>query len=141
MAKVASIQNSDLTSLIVRQNLPFVTTNQYDRRIIGRVEMARQSIDTRLIALGEPNRRAIVDLLSGGPLSVGELTSRLPISRPAVSQHLRVLLEAGLISYEQSGTRNYYRLDAETVAEVKDYLDGVWNKALKKFKSRAEGKK
>lgn len=103
--------------------------------------MAQQSIDTRLIALGEPNRRAIVDLLTGGPLSVGELTSRLPISRPAVSQHLRVLLEAGLINYEQSGTRNYYRLDAATVAEVKDYLDGVWNKALKKFKRRAEGKK
>jgi DNA-binding transcriptional ArsR family regulator len=103
--------------------------------------MVLQPIDARLIALGEPNRRAIVDLLSRGPMSVGELTSRLPISRPAVSQHLRVLLEAGLISYEQSGTRNYYRLDADTVGEVKDYLDGVWTKALKKFKSRAEGKK
>ena len=103
--------------------------------------MTQQSIDTRLIALGEPNRRAIVDLLSGGPLSVGELTSRLSISRPAVSQHLRVLLEAGLISYEQSGTRNYYRLDAAAVAEVKDYFNSVWTKALKKFKHRAEGKK
>ena len=103
--------------------------------------MTRQSIDARLIALGEPNRRAIVDLLSRGPLSVGELTGRLPISRPAVSQHLRVLLEAGLIRCERSGTRNYYRLDAKTVAEVKDYFDDVWTKALRKFKSRAEGGK
>lgn len=103
--------------------------------------MAQQPIDTQLIALGEPSRRAIVDLLSGGPLSVGELTSSLPISRPAVSQHLRVLLEADLICYEQSGTRNYYRLNADTVAEVKDYLDDVWTKALKKFKSRAESGK
>lgn len=103
--------------------------------------MARRPIDARLMALGEPNRRAIVDLLSAGPLAVGELTGRLPISRPAVSQHLRVLLEAGLIRYEQSGTRNYYRLDADTVAEVKDYFDDVWAKALKAFKGRAEGPK
>jgi DNA-binding transcriptional ArsR family regulator len=107
----------------------------------SKVEMTRHSIDTRLTALGEPNRRAIVDLLSAGPLSVGELSSRLPISRPAVSQHLRVLFEAGLINYEQSGTRNYYELDPDAVAEVKAYLDGVWTKALKKFKSRAESKK
>jgi DNA-binding transcriptional ArsR family regulator len=103
--------------------------------------VARQSIDARLTALGEPNRRAIVDLLANGPLSVGELADRLPITRPAVSQHLRVLSDAGLVSYEQRGTRNYYSLDPDAVADVKDYLDAVWTKALVKFKLRAERKR
>jgi DNA-binding transcriptional ArsR family regulator len=103
--------------------------------------VARQSIDARLTALGEPNRRAIVDLLANGPLSVGELADRLPITRPAVSQHLRVLSDAGLVSYEQRGTRNYYGLHPDAVAEVKDYLDAIWTKALGKFKLRAERKR
>jgi DNA-binding transcriptional ArsR family regulator len=100
--------------------------------------MASQSIETRLTALGDPNRRAIFDLLSNGSRSVGEIAKRLPITRSAVSQHLRVLSDVGLVNYEPDGTRNIYSLDPDAVAEIRDYLDAVWTKALARFKARAE---
>ena len=103
--------------------------------------MASQSIETRLTALGDPNRRAIFDLLSNGSRSVGEIAKRLPITRSAVSQHLRVLSDVGLVNYEPHGTRNIYSLDPEAVAEIRNYLDAVWTKALARFKSRAERRK
>jgi DNA-binding transcriptional ArsR family regulator len=93
---------------------------------------------TRMAALGDPSRRAIFDMLSEGPLSVGEIAQRLPVTRSAVSQHLRVLSEAGLVAHEAQGTRHLYRLDPEGVAQIRDYLDGVWNKALASFKRRTE---
>jgi DNA-binding transcriptional ArsR family regulator len=92
----------------------------------------------RMAALGDPSRRAIFDMLSEGPLSVGEIAQRLPVTRSAVSQHLRVLSEAGLVAHEAQGTRHLYRLDPEGVAQIRDYLDGVWNKALASFKRRTE---
>lgn len=100
--------------------------------------MASQSIEGRLSALGDPNRRAIFDLLSNGSRSVGEIAKRLPITRSAVSQHLRVLSDVGLVNYEPHGTRNIYSLDPEAVAEIRNYLDAVWTRALARFKSRAE---
>lgn len=90
------------------------------------------------VALGDPNRRAIVELLQPGGRSVGEIASRLPISRPAVSQHLRVLREAGLVTDEVRGTRRIYRLHGEGVAAVRDYLERVWGDAAGRFRLTAE---
>jgi DNA-binding transcriptional ArsR family regulator len=85
---------------------------------------------SQLDALGDPTRRAIVELLAAGPSPVGRLADRLPVSRPAVSQHLRVLKEAGLVSSDAVGTRRLYRLDPRGPAELRAYLDRFWNTAL-----------
>lgn len=77
-------------------------------------------------ALGDPNRRAIVELLGSGSRSVRDLADVLPISRPAVSRHLRLLKEAGLVVEEPRGTRHIYRLHDEGVLEVRRYLERVW---------------
>lgn len=90
------------------------------------------------VALGDPNRRAIVELLQPGERSVGEIAERLPISRPAVSQHLRVLREAGLVADEVRGTRHIYRLHDEGVAAVRAYLERVWGDAAGRFRLTAE---
>jgi DNA-binding transcriptional ArsR family regulator len=89
-------------------------------------------------ALGDPNRRAIVELLRGGDLSVQELADQLPISRPAVSRHLRLLKQAGLVSDRPEGTRRLYRLHGEGVDEVRAYLEQVWGDAAARFKLVAE---
>ena len=92
-------------------------------------------------ALGDPNRRAIVELLgSGSPegRSVGELAASLPISRPAVSRHLRLLKAAGLVVEEPRGTRRLYRLHDEGLAAVRAYLDRVWGEAAARFRLTAE---
>ncbi|MEA2607338.1 MAG: hypothetical protein QOI00_2095 [Chloroflexota bacterium] len=92
-------------------------------------------------ALGDPNRRAIVELLgSGAPegRSVGELAAALPISRPAVSRHLRLLKEAGLVVEEPRGTRRLYRLHDEGLAAARAYLDRVWGEAAARFRLVAE---
>jgi DNA-binding transcriptional ArsR family regulator len=81
-------------------------------------------------ALGDPTRRAIVERLAERPRAVGELADELPISRPAVSQHLRVLKEARLVAERAAGTRRIYRLDPAGVAALRDQLDTYWNRAL-----------
>jgi DNA-binding transcriptional ArsR family regulator len=81
-------------------------------------------------ALGDPSRRAIVNCLADRPQAVGELADALPISRPAVSQHLRVLKEAGLVTERAAGTRRIYRLNPAGVAALRDQLDTYWNRAL-----------
>ena len=81
-------------------------------------------------ALGDRTRRAIVLRLAEGPKAVGELAAGLPVSRPAVSQHLRVLKEAGLVSERPDGTRRIYRLDDAGVAALRDQLDTFWSRAL-----------
>jgi DNA-binding transcriptional ArsR family regulator len=93
-----------------------------------------------LDALGDQTRRAIVERLQEGPRAVGELASGLPVSRPAVSQHLRVLKEAGLVTERQEGTRRLYRLDPAGLAEVRSYFDRFWEIALADFKAAAERK-
>jgi DNA-binding transcriptional ArsR family regulator len=90
-------------------------------------------------ALGDPTRRAIFEQLRSGPRSVGELASSLPVSRPAVSQHLRVLSEAGLVAAERDGTRRLYRVAPQGVAELRDYVNGFWDEVLAEFKQRVEG--
>jgi DNA-binding transcriptional ArsR family regulator len=87
----------------------------------------------QLDALGDPTRRAIVELLAAGPSPVGRLADRLPVSRPAVSQHLRVLRDAGLVSSDAVGTRRLYRLDPRGPAELRAYLDRFWTTALASF--------
>jgi len=92
-----------------------------------------------LDALGDPTRRAIVELLRPGPRPVGELAAHLPVSRPAVSQHLKVLKAAGLVSDTQMGTRRLYRLDPAGLALVRAYFDQFWDDVLADFAWRAEG--
>jgi DNA-binding transcriptional ArsR family regulator len=89
-------------------------------------------------ALGDGTRRAIFERLRSGPLSVGELAAELPVSRPAVSQHLRVLKEAGLVAERRNGTRRIYRVDPDGLGELRDYFDDFWNEALAAFKASAE---
>jgi DNA-binding transcriptional ArsR family regulator len=89
-------------------------------------------------ALGDPNRRAILELLRTGDRSVGELADELPISRPAVSRHLRLLKEAGLVADRAEGTRRLYRLDDQGIAAVRDYLEDVWGEATARFRLLAE---
>ena len=89
-------------------------------------------------ALGDPTRRAVFEQLRGGPRAVGEIARGLPVSRPAVSQHLRVLKEAGLVTDRQNGTRRLYRVDPGGLAELREYLDRFWDEALDQFKQAVE---
>ena len=92
-------------------------------------------------ALGDPHRRAIVELLHGGERSVREIADELPISRPSVSRHLRLLTEAGLVVAEARGTRRLYRLHDEGAEAVRAYLERVWGEAAARFRLAAENTK
>jgi DNA-binding transcriptional ArsR family regulator len=89
-------------------------------------------------ALGDPTRRAIFELLAEGPRPVGELASELPVSRPAVSQHLRILREAGLVVDRPSGNRRFYQVDPGGVGALREQLDRFWNQALAAYKVAVE---
>lgn len=89
-------------------------------------------------ALGDPTRREIVRLLAQSPRSVGDLADRLPVSRPAVSQHLRVLSDAELVAVRAEGTRRVYRLDGTGAAQARAYLDRMWDTALDRFAELAQ---
>ena len=115
MAGIAVSRLRFLTRASVSRNLPFVATYQ-----------AGDAWDL----LGDPTRRAIVECLADRPRAVGELAEVLPISRPAVSQHLKVLKEAGLVSDRAAGTRRVYRLNPAGVAALRDQLETFWNRAL-----------
>ena len=90
-------------------------------------------------ALGDPTRRAIVECLAERPRAVGELAEELPVSRPAVSQALKVLKDAGLVSERAAGTRRIYRLNPTAVAAMRDQLDTFWNRALTNYGDVVEG--
>ena len=92
-------------------------------------------------ALGDPNRRAIVELLGSGGRTVREIADQLPISRPAVSRHLRLLKDAGLVIDEARGTRRLYQLHDQGVEAVQAYLAEVWGEALARFRLLAENTK
>ncbi len=96
---------------------------------------------TAMDALGDPTRRAIFEQLRRGPRAVGEIASELPVSRPAVSQHLRVLKDVGLVTERREGTRRLYRLDPDGLGELRDYFDGFWTEALAGFKAAAESER
>jgi DNA-binding transcriptional ArsR family regulator len=91
-----------------------------------------------LQALGDPTRREIFERLTEGPLAVGQLAQELPISRPAVSQHLKVLKDAGLVFDRPSGTRRVYQVDPAAVAVLREYFDAFWGHALASFQAAAE---
>jgi DNA-binding transcriptional ArsR family regulator len=86
-------------------------------------------------ALGDPTRRKIFERIAERPSAVGDLASRLPVSRPAVSQHLKVLKEAGLVIESAEGTRRIYRLDPRGIGAMRDWLDAHWANALDSFKN------
>lgn len=91
-----------------------------------------------LDALGDPTRRQIFKRLRGGARSVGQLAHGMDVSRPAVSQHLRVLKDARLVTDRAEGTRRLYAIDTRGVEALRDWLDGFWDEALSAFKSAAE---
>jgi DNA-binding transcriptional ArsR family regulator len=105
----------------VSSDLPFVETCQ-----------------AAFAALGDPTRREIFTLLVAGPRAVGEIAAELPVSRPAVSQHLKVLRQARLVRVEAQGTRRRYFVDHVGVAALRDYLDDVWGQALANFAAVVE---
>ena len=101
--------------------------------------MAYQEATARVLdALGDPTRRAVLEMLRGGAQPVGELARHLPVSRPAVSQHLRVLKEAGLVRDRQDGTRRLYSVDTEGLSTLRAYLESYWDTALVAFKDATE---
>jgi DNA-binding transcriptional ArsR family regulator len=89
-------------------------------------------------ALGDATRREIMERLRGGPRPVGELAAGLPISRPAVSQHLRVLKEAELVTERKDGTRRIYSVEQQAIADLRAYFDSFWEQALAGFRTAAE---
>jgi DNA-binding transcriptional ArsR family regulator len=91
-------------------------------------------------ALGDPTRRAVFERVAARPSAVGDLARGLPVSRPAVSQHLRVLKEAGLVRETPDGTRRIYRLDPRGIAAMREWLDAHWATALDAFKSYVDEK-
>lgn len=95
--------------------------------------MSNQRVDAVFDALGEPVRRQIIELLQGGPSAVGALAERLPVGRPAVSKHLRVLGEAGLVRHETRGTRNLYALAPPGMAVAQQWLVAMWDTALARY--------
>ena len=106
---------------MVSRNLPFVR--------------AYEPADGVWDALGDRTRRAILERLAERPCAVGELADQLPVSRPAVSQHLKVLKETGLVHDETVGTRRIYRLDPAGVQALRDQLDTFWNRALANYET------
>jgi DNA-binding transcriptional ArsR family regulator len=91
-----------------------------------------------ITALADPTRRAIFERLADRPQAVGELARQLPVSRPAVSQHLKVLKEARLVTDRRDGNRRIYQLDPNGLEELRAYLDRFWNRSLAAFKEAAE---
>ena len=94
-----------------------------------------------MTALGDPTRQAILDRLSDGPRPVGELAAELPVSRPAVSQHLKVLKDVGLVRDRQVGTRRLYQVDTAGLAVLRTYLDQFWERSLSAFEAAAREQK
>jgi DNA-binding transcriptional ArsR family regulator len=94
--------------------------------------------DDRWSALGDRTRRAIFERLAESPCAVGEIAGGLPVSRPAVSQHLKVLKEAGLVVDEPAGNRRIYRIDTDGLAELRAELDRFWRRVLAAYKAAVE---
>jgi DNA-binding transcriptional ArsR family regulator len=95
-------------------------------------------VEAALKAIAEPRRRAILSLVREGELSAGEIASHFEVTRPAVSQHLTVLKEAGLVSERRNGTRRLYRARPEGLVELRDFLNGFWDVRLEALKREAE---
>lgn len=94
--------------------------------------------ETALAAIADPTRRAVLEQLRDRPRAVGEIARHLPVSRPAVSQHLKVLKEAGLVREERRGTQHIYRIDPAGLGPLRAWLDQLWDTALEAFKAEVE---
>ena len=92
----------------------------------------------QLTALGDPTRREVFELLRSGPQAVGDLAARLPVSRPAVSQHLKVLAEAGLVSAQAHGTRRVYSVQRSGLEQLRAWIDAQWDGVMDSFAQAAE---
>lgn len=110
------------SNLSVRVNLPLVDTY----------------LQAGLDALGDSTRMAIFQKLAGGPVAVNELARNLPVSRPAVSQHLRILKDAGLVTDSRAGTRRIYQLNPEGIARLRAHFDQMWTQAMSAFQTSVE---
>ena len=119
----AARRNSAVDGDRVSSNLPLVMT---------------YGCSLQLDALGDPTRRAVFESLAGGPLAVVDIARRLPVTRPAVSQHLKVLKVAGLVTDRAEGTRRLYQVDREGLAAVRSYFDTFWTDALDAFRRAVE---
>jgi DNA-binding transcriptional ArsR family regulator len=106
--------------------------------VSGSLPLVDAYLQAGLDALGDGTRMAIFQRLANGPMAVNELAGMLPVSRPAVSQHLRVLKDAGLVTDSKAGTRRMYQLDPEGVARLRAHFDLVWERALGAFQSSVE---
>ena len=93
-----------------------------------------------LAALSDPTRQEILEKLRAGPRAVGEIAAGMPISRPAVSQHLKVLKDSGLVAETRRGTRHYFAIAPDGIGELRAYLDGLWSDALAAFARHVESK-
>ena len=100
--------------------------------------MVTDQASAQLDALGDPTRRAIFERIAKGPLAVVDIARTLPVSRPAVSQHLKVLKDAGLVADRAEGTRRVYSIDQAGLAAIREYFDRFWDKALYAFRRAAE---
>ena len=89
-------------------------------------------------ALADPTRREVFERLAGGPMAVGELAEGMPVSRPAVSQHLKVLKEAGLVTDRAEGARRVYQIDPQGLGQIRAWLDRFWDEALEAFRAEVE---
>lgn len=96
------------------------------------------SLDQVFFALSDPTRRQVLEHIRQNPAAVGRIAEHLPVSRPAVSQHLKILKEARLVTEERQGTRNIYSVDPSGIAALRDYFNGYWGIALDRFKAFAE---
>lgn len=96
------------------------------------------SYQNAFAALGDPTRRSVFERLAHGPRSVGEIAKGLPVSRPAVSQHLKVLKEAGLVTDQADGTRRVYRIDPKGLGQIRAWFDQFWETALLAFQVEVE---
>jgi len=121
--------------LAVSASLPLVTTNAATNL------PPDPRVAEALTALADPTRRQIFEHVAARPRAVGELAVELPVSRPAVSQHLKVLREARLVTVAAAGSRRIYEIDQRGVAALRDYLDGFWNRSLASFKRVAEAER
>ncbi len=100
--------------------------------------MTNGSAARALDALADPTRRAVFERVAAGPAAVGEIASGLPVSRPAVSQHLKILKDAGLVAESAEGTRRIYRIDPRGIGAMREWLDRFWDDALARFADYAD---
>ncbi len=102
--------------------------------------MANVESDQLLMALADPTRRQVLDRLRAGPRSVGDIAAGMPVSRPAVSQHLKVLSDAGLVKVEAQGNRRIYAVDVQGLAPLRQWLESFWDDVLTRFAAEVENR-